>query len=150
PNDRRARRPEVFVGQRRLVHVYLAVLRDRHHQPLLGLQRPGRRARQAHVHAALHDRRGDHENDEEHERHIDQRRDVDVGVERQLTVPAQSTAAAHETGHYSLPSRASVPIISCAKPSSSPANRPSRLTKMLYAITDGTATARPATVVTSA
>src|SRR2546425_173063 len=43
-----------------------------------------------------------------------------------------------------------VPMISCANPSSSPANSPSRLTNRLYAITDGTATASPATVVTSA
>src|SRR5207245_1132106 len=40
--------------------------------------------------------------------------------------------------------------ISWAKPSSSPANRPSRFTNRLYAITEGTATARPPTVVTSA
>src|ERR1051325_6367002 len=51
---------------------------------------------------------------------------------------------------YNLPSRAIVPMISCAKPSSSPAKRPSRLTNRLYAITAGTATASPATVVTSA
>src|SRR5438067_1088161 len=51
---------------------------------------------------------------------------------------------------YSLPSRAMVPMISWAKPSSSPANSPRRFTNKLYAITEGTATASPATVVTSA
>src|SRR5204862_6779299 len=96
-------------------------------------------------------RRGDHENDQEHECHVHERRDVDVRVQGELPVPAQSTtAAAQQPGHQSRPSRAIVPMISCANPSSSPANRPSRFTKRLYAITDGTATARPATVVTSA
>src|SRR5207244_806879 len=106
---------------------------------------------QADVDGPLHDRRGDHENDQEHECHVHERRDVDVRVQGELPVPAQSTtAAAQQPGHQSLPSRAIVPMISCANPSSSPANKPSRFTNTLYAITEGTATASPATVVTSA
>src|SRR5205807_10194225 len=120
------------------------------HETGLGLERPGRGARQPHVHAALHDGGGDHEDDEQHEGHVDERCDVDVGRERQLAMAAKPAPAAQQAGHHSLPSRAIVPMISWAKPSSSPANRPSRFTNRLYAITEGTATARPPTVVTSA
>ena len=73
---------------------------DRHHQALLGLERPGGGPRQAHVDAALHDGCGDHENDEEHERHIDERGDVDIGVQRQLAVPAQSTVPTELVAHH--------------------------------------------------
>jgi len=70
------------------------------------------------IHAALHDRRGDHENDEQHERDIDQRCHIDVGVERQLAVSAKTTTttAAEESCHQIRPSRASVPTISWQSP----------------------------------
>src|SRR5258706_16356600 len=91
----------------------------------------------------MHDGRGDHENDQQHECDVYERRHVDVGVERQLAVSAQPAAAEEASCHQIRPSRASVPTISWAKPSSSPANRPRRLTKRLYAITAGTGTAGP-------
>src|SRR5438445_3873614 len=143
-------RPKVRVGQRGLLDEDPPLPVEGHNEPLLRFERACFHPRQAHVHAPLHDGRGDHEDDEQHEGHVDERRHVDVGVEGQLPVPAQSARATQEARHYSLPSRAMVPMISWANPSSSPANRPRRLTKRLYAITDGTATASPATVVTSA
>src|SRR5439155_49025 len=66
--------------------------------PTLGRLRLG--TGQADVHAPLHDRRGDHEDDEQHERHIHERRDVDVGVQGQLAVPAQPpSGTAQQPGH---------------------------------------------------
>src|SRR2546428_8620364 len=150
PHERAERGAEVLVAERCLVEVDLAVAIQADHETGLGLERPGRGARQPHVHAALHDGGGDHEDDEQHEGHVDERCDIDVGRERQLAMAAKPAPAAQQAGHHSLPSRAIVPMISWAKPSSSPANRPSPVTNRLYAITEGTATARPPTVVTSA
>src|SRR5205807_841761 len=141
---------EVVVRERRLLHVNAPVAVQGHDQSGLGLERTCLGARQADVHAALHDGRRDHENDEQHERDVHERRHVDIGVQGELAVPAQAPTASYQAGHYSLPSRAIVPMISWAKPSSSPANSPRRFTNRLYAITEGTATASPATVVTSA
>src|SRR5881394_1732817 len=149
-----ARMPGTSPGSLRtrasLVQVDLAIRVDGDDESLFGLDRAHLRTRQAHIDAALHDRSGDHEDDQQHERDVHQRRDIDIGVEGQFAMPAKTSPAQQSTRHQIRPSRASVPTISCAKPSSSPANRPSRLTYRLYAMTAGTATARPPTVVTKA
>src|SRR5467141_2948409 len=102
--------PEIRIGQGRLIHEDAALAVEGHHETRLGFERLRFSARQSDVHAPLHDRRGDHEDDQQHERDVHERRDVDVGVQGQLTVPAQPTSTtAQEPGHYSLPSRAIVP-----------------------------------------
>ena len=93
---------KILVGEGRLIEVDLPALVDGDDETRFRVERTGLGARQADVHAPLHDRRGDHENDQEHEGDVHQRRHVDVGVERELTVPAQP-AATQEAGHLEPP-----------------------------------------------
>src|SRR5690606_21485348 len=136
---------EVGVAELGVIHEDPAAAVHRHHHALLRLEGPGLRLRQLHVHPALHDRRGDHEDDEEHEGHVDHRGDVDVGVERQL-----APVAPEPQRHQMRPSRAMDPISSLPNPSSSLVMPRTRATKRLYPMTAGIAAKRPATVVTRA
>src|SRR5256885_2179080 len=61
---------EVLVRQRGLIEENPAALIHGDDEARFGLERPRFGARQAHVNPALHDRRGDHEDDEQHERHV--------------------------------------------------------------------------------
>src|SRR2546427_303977 len=88
--------PEVFIREPCLIEIDLAVHVHRDDQSLLRLDGADLRARQSYIHPALHDRRGDHENDEQDEGDVHERRHIDVGIERQLAMPAQATATPAE------------------------------------------------------
>ena len=77
------------------------------------------------VHAALHHRRGDHEDDEQQQHDVDQAHDVDVGIELE-TVTTRDGAPCQMR-----PSRTSSAITAVPKLSIRPSNRFSLLAKML-------------------
>ena len=89
---------------RSLSEVDDAVLRDRStgtstNDALAGdLRCDAARDRQVHVDAALHHRRGDHEDDQQHEHHVDQRHDVDLGERASARAGRGRTAGAGAGG----------------------------------------------------
>src|SRR5262249_12611090 len=134
---------ELVVRESALVDVDPAVPRHRHDQPARGLERTRVRLGERDIHAALHHRRGDHEDHHQEHHDVDETDDVDVRVERE-------SAGGAATAHSMRPSRTIIAISAVPKLSRRASNRLSRAAKMLYPNTAGIATLSAAAVATSA
>jgi hypothetical protein len=102
---------------------------------------------QVHVHAALHDRCGDHEDDEQHEGHVHQRGDVTLGVERHVIVAAEPAQGAHVRPSPRVPI---VPISVGREAFQLPGQHTHLVDVQVVRDDGGIAAARPATVAISA
>jgi hypothetical protein len=114
---------ELIPGDGGVVDVDGALSIDRDDDSLGHLQRRGGCLRNGHLDASLQNRRGDHEDDEQGEGHVYEARDVDLRAYRKSPHAPVAPTAPHP--HHTRPSRASVPMNSAAKPSSSLVNRAS-------------------------